>query len=442
MVEFDRFPVGGNGHLQIGGCDSVELAREFGTPLYVLDEARVRTACRQYREEFQHRYADTEVSYAGKALLCQALCALVESEGLGLDVASEGELHTALGASFAPGRITAHGNYKREAYLRRCLEAGVGHIVVDSLPELTALSALADDMGCEAAILIRVAPGIKTQTHTFIQTGQEDSKFGLGIASGDALAAVRRAAELPGLRLRGIHCHIGSQLFGLDSFRRTVEVMTEFLAEARAACPTAAEVLNLGGGLGIRYTHEDAPPTVAELAAAIAKSLVACLDQHGLGRPTLMLEPGRSIVGPAGVTLYTIGVVKEIPGVRTYVSVDGGLSDNPRPCMYGAEYEATIANKAGRPRQIPVRVSGSHCETDTLIRDVPVQAPEQGDVLAVFATGAYNYAMASNYNRFPRPAMVLVHDGEAEVIVARETMEDLVRQDRIPARLQRGHVPA
>ncbi len=426
----------------MGGCDTVELARQFGTPLYVLDEALVREACRQYVQHFSRLYPDTTIIYAGKALLCQAICYVVGSEGLGLDVASEGELHTAIAAEFAMEHVVAHGNYKTDSYLRRCLQQRVGLIVVDALGELQQLSTMAQQLERQIPILIRVAPGIKTQTHTYIQTGQEDTKFGLGLLSGDALAAVRQAAQLPGIQLRGLHCHIGSQLFGLDSYRRAVEVMTKFMSEARAAGDDVTEVLNLGGGLGIRYTHEDAPPTVAELAEAICQPLLECLDRYDLGRPTLMLEPGRSIVGPAGTTLYTVGVVKEIPGIRTYVSVDGGMSDNPRPCMYDAEYEAVIANKADQPRSVAVRICGSHCETDTLISDTTIQPPEPQDVIAVFATGAYHYSMASNYNRFPRPAMVLVNDGAAEIIVERETLDDQLRQDRIPGRLRSHHACA
>ncbi|MBM3500678.1 MAG: diaminopimelate decarboxylase, partial [Armatimonadetes bacterium] len=417
MLRFGTQSINDQGHLMIGGCDVLDLAAEFGTPLYVLDEALVRENCREYQRAFRERYPDVQVAFAGKALLCQAVCAIMQQEGMLLDVASRGELHTALSAGFPPERIHLHGNCKTEADLTFALDADVHRIVVDSLPELRLLAELASRRGVTADIQIRVGPGVKTQTHTFIQTGQDDSKFGLGIASGAALEAVKLAAAADALRLCGLHAHIGSQLFGLDSYRRAVEVMAEFAAQVAAANGGRLEELNLGGGLGIQYTHEDAPPTIDELAEVITAAARSEFERVGLPPLRLMLEPGRSIVGPAGTTLYRVIVVKELPGLRTYVSVDGGLSDNPRPCMYGAEYEAVIANKAGGAPEVSVRVSGAHCETDTLIPDTVLQRAQPGDLLAVFSTGAYNYSMASNYNRFCRPAMVAVHDGAADVIV-------------------------
>jgi len=436
MLCFGTQAVNEQGHLSIGGCDTVELAREFGTPLYVLDEALVRENCRSYQRAFRERYPDVEVAFAGKALLCQAICAIMKQEGMSLDVASRGELYTALTAGFSPGRMYLHGNCKAEADVNMALEAGLHRIVVDSLPELTIVAGLAEKRGKAADILIRVGPGIKTQTHSFIQTGQEDSKFGLAIASGAAMEAVKIATGSQSLKLRGLHAHIGSQLFGLDSYRRAVAAMMAFMADVALVTGECPEELNVGGGLGIQYTHEDAPPTIDELAEVVTDTVQREADQLGLPLPRLVLEPGRSIVGPAGTTLYRVIVVKELPGLRTYVSVDGGLSDNPRPCMYGAEYEAVVANKADQKAEMSVRVSGAHCETDTLIAEATIQPVEPGDVLAVFATGAYNYAMASNYNRFCRPAMVTVLEGKAEVIVEREGLEDLIRQDRIPERLR------
>jgi len=436
MLRFGTQSINEQGHLTIGGCDSVELARTFGTPLYVLDEALVRETCQDYQRAFASRYPRVEVAYAGKALLCQAVCRMVEQEGMSLDVASAGELHTALTAGFPPERIFLHGNCKRAADLETALACGVRRIVVDSLIELETLAEVAEARGQPADILIRVAPGIKTQTHTFIQTGQEDTKFGLAIASSAAMTGVKWACELSAIRLHGLHCHIGSQLFGLDSYRRAAEVIVEFMGHVRSETGVTLDELNLGGGLGIQYTHEQTPPTVDELAEVIAPSLRQECEKRQLPLPVLGLEPGRSIVGPAGTTLYTVMVVKELPGVRTYVSVDGGLSDNPRPCMYDAEYEAVIANKADRRPAMSVRISGAHCETDTLLQEATIQAAEPGDILAVFSTGAYNYSMASNYNRFCRPAMVTVYEGKAEVIVERETLEDVIRQDRAPERLR------
>lgn len=423
------------GHLEIGGCDAVELARQFGTPLYVLDEDLLREACRAYKQSFSRRLEAVEICYAGKALLTTAICRIVEQEDLGLDVASAGELYTALQAGFPTSRIKMHGNYKSDVEIRMALESQVGRIVIDSLSEIDRLAAAADALGRQAEVLIRVTPGIKVQTHSYIATGHLDTKFGLSMASSAAMDAVARCLQGPQLVLKGIHCHIGSQIFGLDSFARATELMVEFMAKVRDTYGVELPELDMGGGLGIAYTSEDTPPSTDELAEVIADSLLASTAAHRLSVPKLILEPGRSIVGPAGLTLYTVGPVKEIPGVRTYVAVDGGLSDNPRPALYGAEYEAIVANKADQPRTMPVRVAGKHCETDTLIPEIALQPVEEGDILAVFCTGAYNYAMASNYNRFPRPAMVLVKDGKAELIVERESLDDLVRQDRIPARL-------
>ena len=423
------------GHLEIGGCDTVDLAKEFGTPLYVVDEAFVRGTCREYLKQFGARLPRVEIAYAGKALLTTAICRLMDQEGMALDVASAGEMHTALCAGFPAERIKLHGNLKPDAELRMALDSNIGRIVADSIGELSRLSAIAGELGTKARILIRIGPGIKAQTHTSLQTGHSDSKFGLGIASGQAMEGIRLALSLPNLDVRGVHCHIGSQLFGLDSYARAIEMMLEFASQVRDETGWTWDELDMGGGLGIAYTRADAPPTVAELAEVICPSLEAAVEKYGLPLPKLILEPGRSIVGPAGTTLYTIGPIKEIPGVRTYVSVDGGLSDNPRPELYEAEYTAVIANKASQEATMTARVSGSHCETDTLIPETVLQPCKEGDLMAVFCTGAYNHAMASNYNRFARPAMVLVADGKADLIYRRETLDDLVSHDVMPARL-------
>lgn len=432
---FGTQTINGQGHLEIGGCDAVDLADEFGTPLYVLDEALVRETCRAYVSEFRARAERVEIAYAGKALLTSAICRIMAQENLGLDVASAGELFTALEAGFPVDRIKLHGNFKSDELLTMALDNGVGRIVADSLSELERLSEMSAQRGKPADLLIRVGPGIKTQTHTHIQTGQVDSKFGLSIASGMAMEGIKLALALPNLNLHGLHCHIGSQLFALDSYARAAELMVEFVAQVKANTDWDCEELDLGGGLGIAYTEEDAPPTVAELAEMICPALKTAVESRGLAMPKLILEPGRSIVGPAGTTLYTVGPVKTIPGVRTYVSVNGGLSDNPRPALYEAEYTAIIANKADHEATIAARVAGAHCETDTLIAETPLQPAQEGDIMAVFCTGAYNHAMASNYNRFPRPAMVLVADGKADVIFERETLEDLVAHDVMPERL-------
>ncbi|MFQ6097111.1 MAG: diaminopimelate decarboxylase [Armatimonadota bacterium] len=435
MMQFGTQRLNGAGHLEIGGCDAVELARTFGTPLYVLDEALVREKCRAYRDNFTRLYPNTIVSYSAKALAIQAVCRIVESEGLHIDVASHGELHTALSAGCSPNHITCHGNYKSDAEIAAAMDAGVFRIVADSLPELHQLERLAGERGNRTPIQIRLNPGVKPHIHEYVQTGHLDSKFGLGIETGAAEEGVVTAHGLPHLNLKGIHCHIGSQIFDAECYHRAIDVMLDFALAMKEVHGITFEELNLGGGLGIRYTREDAPPSLDSFARTVVGALIEALDARDLGRPTLMLEPGRSIVGEAGTTLYTVGVVKHIQGVRTYVTVDGGLSDNPRPALYEAEYEAIVANKASEPPSVRVRVSGKHCETDTLISDITIQQPEPGDILAVFCTGAYNHSMASNYNRFPRPAVVLVNDARAEIVVERETLDDLITHDRVPARL-------
>jgi diaminopimelate decarboxylase len=424
------------GHLVVGGCDVVELAEKHGTPLYLYDEAEIRRRCRDYLSEFGTRFPQVEIAYASKAALTMGIARLMDQEGMALDVASAGELYTALQANFPAERIKMHGNYKSDLELRMALEAKVGRVVCDSLTELEQLDEAARKMGTVAEILIRVRPGIDTHTHELIQTGQVDSKFGVGIFGGEAHEAIELALKCEGLHLRGLHCHIGSQLLETDAFERTVDQMVEFLALVRDDLGFECEDLDIGGGLGIRYTEKDEPPTVADLAEAICPRLLRALKNHDLSVPRLILEPGRSIVGEAGVTLYTIGVIKDIPSLRTYVSVDGGLSDNPRPALYDAVYEAVVANRVEEHAACEwVRVAGKHCETDTLIDDTCIGHCEPGDLLAVFATGAYNYAMASNYNRFTRPAVVLCCDGQDELLVERESLADLISHDRIPKHL-------
>ncbi len=429
------------GHLTVGGCDVVTLAHKYGTPLYIYDEDEIRSRCRKYINEFASRYPEIEIAYAGKAALTTGLARLMDQEGMGLDVASAGELFTALRAEFPAERIKMHGNFKSNVEYRMALQARVGRIVVDSLLELSQLNSWAGKLGEVADILIRVRPGIDTHTHELIQTGQVDSKFGVGIYGSEAREAVRLAKQMENLRLHGFHCHIGSQLLETDGFERAIDQMVEYLARMRDELDCECEDLDLGGGLGIRYTEKDEPPTIAELAEAICPRLLARLEAHDLRPPRLILEPGRSIVGEAGVTVYTVGVVKEIPDLRTYVSVDGGLSDNPRPALYDAVYEAVVANRADEEASQWVRIAGKHCETDTLIDDTPIADVQPGDLLAVFATGAYSYAMASNYNRFTRPAVVLCSDGSDELLVERERLEDLVAHDRIPPHLAADRKP-
>jgi diaminopimelate decarboxylase len=424
------------GHLEVGGCDTVEMARRFGTPLYVMDEASIRRRCREYLQAFRSRYPHVEVSFAGKAFLCKAICPIIEQEGLNLDVASGGELFTALSAGFPPERIALHGNNKSLEELQMAVEAGIGRIIVDNMYEIDLLERVAPEAASAVGVSLRVKPGIDPHTHRRIRTGQVDTKFGLGFEDGSAMTALRRILAMPKLRFHGIHCHIGSQLLDLEAHLEAVRTMADFLRQLREETGVTATEVNIGGGLGIRYLASHQPPTLDSFADAIVSSLTRELDRHGLGRPVLAQEPGRSLVGEAGTTLYTIGGIKEIPGIRTYVSIDGGMSDNPRPQLYDAVYEAIVANRAGQPADFLATIAGKHCETDILIWDTKIAHPEPGDILAVQSTGAYNYAMASNYNRFPRPAVVLVNDGAADVIVRRETYEDVIARDEVPARLK------
>lgn len=426
------------GHLEIGGCDVVDLVRQYGTPLYVLDEALVRDNCHAYLAAFARHYPRAHVAYAGKAFLCVAMARLIAEEGLHLDVASGGELYTAHRAGFPMVHVALHGNFKSEAELRMALDLGVGRIVIDSIDELEQLASLAHERGQVADVLMRTAPGVDPHTHQKISTGQADTKFGLNIANGAAQHAISRAIALSSIRLRGVHAHVGSQLLDTDAHETAVDVLCSLLCTMRDRLGFAAEELILGGGLGIRYMPGEAPPTIDQFVATLAAAVSTALDQYRLEPPEIGVEPGRSIVGEAGVTLYTIGPVKSVPiaqepGSRTYVSVDGGLSDNPRPLMYDAHYQALIANRADALPQHVVRVSGKHCETDTLLPAVALADPQPGDLLAVLATGAYNQAMASNYNRFTRPPVIAVRDGVAQTWISRETFDDLLRHDELPS---------
>ena len=390
------------GRLEVGGCDVVELAREFGTPAYLYAEDDMRARARAYLEAFRARAERFEVIYASKAFPCTAAYRLFAEEGLSTDVASGGELHLALAGGFAPERVYFHGNNKTQAELDYALEAGVGHIVVDSFDEIERLR------GRDARVMIRVTPGIKPSTHSYIQTGQEDSKFGFGLD--DVPRAVAACADA-GLQLDGLHAHIGSQVYVLEGFERLAEVLS-----GMGEWP----LLNLGGGLGIAYTAEDRPPSIEDYVDALLR--------HAPDDVTVLCEPGRSLVGNAGVTVYTVGTVKRIPGVRTYVAVDGGMSDNLRPMLYGARYEAEIADRFGGADE--VTIAGMHCESgDILVREALLDAPRPGDVLVTPATGAYGHAMANNYNALRRPPVIFCKDGDARVVVRRETYDDLSRRD-------------
>ena len=430
------------GHLEIGGCDTTHLASEFGTPLYVMDEAVIRQNCRAYREAFETRYPRNIICYAGKAFLSLAMCKIVQDEGLYLDVASAGELYTALKADFAPERINMHGNNKSRTELKMAVENGIAHVVVDNFLEIETLSQITTEMAKDIDVLVRCSPGVDPHTHKFISTGQADTKFGFNIKDGSAMQAVRAVLSAPGLNLDGIHCHVGSQLLDIEAHEGAVDIMVSLMKEISDETGTIINVLNIGGGLGVRYRSEHRPPAFCCFAESITSRLKAALDKAGLAWPILQQEPGRCIVGEAGTTLYTVGAIKTVPitadpGHRTYVAVDGGMSDNPRPQLYDAVYELIVANKANQPHDQIVSIAGKHCETDVLIYDVASANMVPGDILAVQTTGAYNHAMASNYNKILRPAVVLVNEGTAEIIVERETLDNIMLRERLPERFSK-----
>jgi diaminopimelate decarboxylase len=403
------------GRLSIGGCDLIELAERFGTPLFVYDEAHLRARCREARAAF-----GDGVAYASKAFLCLAMARLAHEEGMCIDVATGGELHVALAAGVPAERLVLHGNNKSLDELRSARLAGVGRIVIDSFDELERLAALHAEDGIVPKVLIRATPGVEAHTHEFVRTGQIDSKFGFGVAVGDAARAVARAKDAPSVELVGVHMHIGSQVFVADFFHQAVEVVAPWVRELDLP------ELSLGGGLGVAYVEGEEAPTITEWGTAVVES---CREAGITG--TVLAEPGRSIVAQAAVTLYTVGTIKEVPGVRTYVSVDGGMSDNPRPVLYGSGYETVLPRAAGAVRPRQVTLVGKHCESgDVLVRDAHV--PEDlavGDILATPVTGAYGHSMGSNYNKVTRPAVVFVADGQAREVVRRETLDDLLRYD-------------
>lgn len=430
--------VNATSHLEVGGCDMVWLAGQFGTPLYVLDEEYFRSQCRAYREELTGLYPNASVIYASKALMNQAICKIIQEEGLGLDVVSGGEIYTAWKSEFPMDQVFFHGNNKAVEELKMALDCGIGQIVVDNLFELENINRLAVARGIKARVLFRLTPGIEAHTHSYTQTGQQDSKFGLGISDGVAENAIKYALTLKGVEVLGIHCHIGSQIFDLEPFKIAVQVMFDFLGKIHESTGFVASILDMGGGLGVFYHEGDQPASVKDCVNMIAKSVLKEAAARNYPLPKLVLEPGRSLVGEAGTTLYTIGSIKEIPNIRCYLAVDGGMADNPRVALYQAQYEGLVVNKANQEGNKLVTVTGKCCESgDMLIWDIELANPEPGDVLAIFTTGAYNYSMSSNYNRLPRPAMVLAYRGQAELVVARETYEHIISLDRIPDRFRK-----
>jgi len=404
------------------------LAREYGTPLFVYDEDELRRRCREYAD----RFGGGNVAYAGKAFLCTTMAQVVAEEGLHLDVATGGELHVALSAGFPPDRVIFHGNNKSTEELAQALDARVGRIVADSFDELDRLEKLATAGSVRPDVLVRVTPGVEAHTHEFIETGTDESKFGFTVANGVARKAALRVAGSSSMELAGLHSHIGSQIFVLESYRLATEIVARLAAEIEQETGSPVRELNLGGGLGVRYLLGDPDHSVAEYAGMLRAVCEAAVTAAGLRSvPRMMVEPGRSIAGPAAITLYRVGTVKEIPGGRTYVAVDGGMSDNPRPVLYGAGYEAYLPARIDEPRPLVCSIAGKHCEQgDLVVADARLpDGVRVGDLLAVPVTGAYGYSMASNYNKVPRPAVVFVRHGVARVVIRRETTEDLLRLD-------------
>jgi diaminopimelate decarboxylase len=408
--------IDGSGRLEIAGCDVVELAAELGTPAYIYAEEDMRARARAYKDAFARRSSDFEVLYASKAFPCTAAYRLFAEEGLSVDVASGGELHMALRAGFDPALIHMHGNNKTDEEILFAARVGVGHLILDSFDEIDRCERILDG---RQDVLIRVTPGIRPSTHDYVQTGQLDSKFGFGLEDGLAAMAIERVLASESLNLVGLHAHIGSQIFELEPYTLAIRAIGDFAGEW-------CRIVNVGGGLGVAYTSDDEPPSVDAYAEVKTRGVAEVFGKD----VRILVEPGRSLVANAGVTAYRVGTVKEIPGVRTYVAVDGGMSDNMRPMLYGSRYEALIADRAGAVPDIPVTIAGMHCESgDVLVRDALLAAPAVGDVLVTPATGAYGYAMASNYNGATRPPVVFCRDGDARVVVRRETFEDLTARD-------------
>lgn len=417
-------------HLYIGGVDMVELAREYGTALYVFDEADLRNRMEQYRESFAQYYPNSDVIYASKAFFNKEMVRIVNQEGLCLDVSGGGELACAQSVDFPMERIFVHGNNKTPRELREAIAAGVGRIVVDSRIELARVSQIAGELGVVQPIYLRIAPGVEADVHEYVRTGCQDTKFGFTMLNDFAFNCIGEVLNTPNVELVGIHCHIASMVFGLHSFDEAVEIMVEFMARIREHYGLELTELDMGGGLGTAYIKTDKPTAISDFAKYLTDAVKKHCAAFDVPLPRLLVEPGRSIVANAGVTLYTVGILKTLPNIRKYVAIDGGMSDNIRTALYHANYEPTIANKAGQPRTEIVTLCGKHCESgDVVVIDTPLQHPDLGDIVCVFCTGAYCYTMSSTYNGQPRPAIVFVKDGQARVVTRRETYDDLLARD-------------
>ena len=431
MFVSDCLDINNDGHLTIGGVDTTEIAKEYGTPVIVYDENSIRNNCRAFVGSIDKYYnGNGRVLYANKAFSCLEMCRICNDEKMGLDVVSGGEIYTALKAGFPAEKLYFHGNNKSYTELEYALSNGVGRIVVDNPEELGNISEIAKKLGVTANIYMRIKPGIDAHTHDFIKTGQIDCKFGFALETGEAMENVKLAISTENVNLKGLHCHIGSQIFDVDPFVLAAEVMMNFIIDIKNETGVVISELDLGGGFGIMYTENDKPVAFEKYMKPVSEKVKEIAAQNGIPVPFILIEPGRSIAGAEAVTLYTVGNVKKIPDIRTYVAIDGGMTDNPRYILYQAEYTALCANKADKPRDMEVTIAGKCCESGDLIQEnTMIQAVEKGDILAVLTTGAYNYSMASNYNRVPRPEVLMVKDGKVRTVIRRETYEDIVKND-------------
>ena len=419
------------GHLTFAGMDTVELAQKYGTPLYLMDENKIREHMRCYKEAMEKYFPEGSVpEFASKSFSAKCIYRIAKEEGIDIDAVSSGEIYTALQAGFPREKCFFHGNNKTDADIRFAIESGVGYFVLDNLEELDSLNQIAGEMGVLQKVLLRVSPGIDPHTHQKIMTGSVDSKFGVAIETGQAMELTKKILERENVKLLGFHCHIGSQIFESEPFIEAGEMMFEFLADVKNTLGFTAEMLNLGGGFGVKYTEKDPDINYAEKICEIGEVLKVQFEKLGLKMPKIMMEPGRSLVADAGMTLYTVGSVKEITGYKSYVSVDGGMPDNPRFALYESEYTVEIANKMNNPKDFIADVAGRCCESgDIVAENISMPKPKRGDILVVLTTGAYNYSMASNYNRLGKPPVVMIKDGVDRVVVKRETLGDICRLD-------------
>ncbi|MHC2994468.1 MAG: diaminopimelate decarboxylase [Candidatus Atribacteria bacterium] len=431
QIEREGFSINESGNLAFDQCEPINLAQKYGTPCYVFSENIIRKKCQQYTSAFSKRNIDFEVIYSGKAFLVKAICNILKEEGLNLDVSSGGELYTALSVGFSPDKIFFHGNNKSQEEIEFAIKEKIGAMMVDNEHELDIIEQIAKRLKTKVKIMLRVTPGIDTHTHKYIQTGQVDSKFGIDISKVPDF--IKKVLSKKHISYNGLHCHLGSQIFDLTPYVLAIKEMVKLIRKIKDIEGIDTPNLNLGGGLGVKYLESDLPPSIENFVNLIVNNVENEVRKNNLIMPKILVEPGRSIVAEAGITLYTIGTIKEIPGVRKYLIVDGGMADNPRPILYDAKYEAVLVNKINNPPKEMVTIGGKCCESgDILIKDLNLPSASPGDLLLVFTTGAYHYSMSSNYNRLPRPVVVLVNQGKDDVIVKRETYTDIVRNDTIP----------